>query len=287
MKTRLNIRKTRKLFINGAFPRSESERYFKWTSSDGEETVNISRASRKDFRGSVRAARKAVDGWKNKTAYNRGQILYRMGEMMEGRKKQLVQELCLEGLQKKQAEFEVNSAIDLFIYYAGWADKYQQVFSKVNPVAQPYFSFTVPEPTGVVSVLCSDNYPLKNAVSILCSVIVSGNTTILLYSESNPLTAMTLAEIVHTSDVPAGVVNILTGFRKELLTQFASHMDVNAIIYCGEKLEEFKEAQKLSALNLKRCIILNDEKLDRFYQEGPYTILRTAEMKTTWHPVGL
>ena len=287
MKTRLNIRKTRKLFINGAFPRSESERYFKWTSSDGEETVNISRASRKDFRGSVRAAREAVDGWKNKTAYNRGQILYRMGEMMEGRKKQLVQELCLEGLQKKQAEFEVNSAIDLFIYYAGWADKYQQVFSKVNPVAQPYFSFTVPEPTGVVSVLCSDNYPLKNAVSILCSVIVSGNTTILLYSESNPLTAMSLAEIVHTSDVPAGVVNILTGFRKELLTQFASHMDVNAIIYCGEKLEEFKEAQKLSALNLKRCIILNDEKLDRFYQEGPYTILRTAEMKTTWHPVGL
>ena len=287
MKTRLNIRKTRKLFINGAFPRSESERYFKWTSSDGEETVNISRASRKDFRGSVRAAREAVDGWKNKTAYNRGQILYRMGEMMEGRKKQLVQELCLEGLQKKQAEFEVNSAIDLFIYYAGWADKYQQVFSKVNPVAQPYFSFTVPEPTGVVSVLCSDNYPLKNAVSILCSVIVSGNPTILLYSESNPLTAMSLAEIVHTSDVPAGVVNILTGFRKELLTQFASHMDVNAIIYCGEKLEEFKEAQKLSALNLKRCIILNDEKLDRFYQEGPYTILRTAEMKTTWHPVGL
>ena len=285
MKSRLNIRKTQKLFINGAFPRSESERYFKWTSSDGEETVNISRASRKDFRGSVRAARKAVDGWKNKTAYNRGQILYRMGEMMEGRKKQLVQELCLEGLQKKQAEFEVNSAIDLFIYYAGWADKYQQVFSKVNPVAQPYFSFTVPEPTGVVSVLCSDNYPLKNAVSILCSVIVSGNTTILLYSESNPLTAMSLAEIVHTSDVPAGVV--LTGFRKELLPQFASHMDVNAIIYCGEKLEEFKEAQKLSALNLKRCIILNDEKLDRFYQEGPYTILRTAEMKTTWHPVGL
>ena len=225
--------------------------------------------------------------WKNKTPYNRGQILYRMGEMMEGRKKQLVQELCLEGLQKKQAEFEVNSAIDLFIYYAGWADKYQQVFSKVNPVSQPYFSFTVPEPTGVVSVLCSDNYPLKNAVSILCSVIVSGNTTILLYSESNPLTAMSLAEIVHTSDVPTGVVNILTGFRKELLTQFASHMDVNAIIYCGEKLEEFKEAQKLSALNLKRCIILNDEKLDRFYQEGPYTILRTAEMKTTWHPVGL
>ena len=154
-------------------------------------------------------------------------------------------------------------------------------------MAQPYFSFTVPEPTGVVSVLCSDNYPLKNAVSILCSVIVSGNTTILLYSESNPLTAMSLAEIVHTSDVPAGVVNILTGFRKELLPQFASHMDVNAIIYCGEKLEEFKEAQKLSALNLKRCIILNDEKLDRFYQEGPYTILRTAEMKTTWHPVGL
>ena len=287
MKSRLNIRKTRKLFINGEFPRSESERYIKWRSSDGKETMNISCASRKDFRDSVRAARKAVDGWKNKTAYNRGQILYRMGEMLEGRKKQLIQELCFEGTQKKQAEFEVNSAIDLFIYYAGWADKYQQVFSRVNPVAQPYFSFTMPEPTGVVSVLCSDNYPLKNAVSILCSVIVSGNTTVLLYSESNPLTAITLAEIVHTSDVSDGVINILTGYRKELLTEFASHMDVNAIIYCGEKLEELREAQELSSLNLKRCIILNDAKLDRFFQEGPYTILRTVEMKTTWHPVGV
>ena len=287
MKSRLNIRKTRKLFINGAFPRSESERYIKWTSSDGKETMNISCASRKDFRDSVRAARKAVDGWKNKTAYNRGQILYRMGEMMEGRKKQLIQELCLEGLQKKQAELEVSSAIDLFVYYAGWADKYQQIFSRVNPVAQPYFSFTMPEPTGVVSVLCSDNYPLKNAVSILCSVIVSGNTTVLLYSESNPLTAMTLAEIIHTSDVPAGVINVLTGYRKELLSQFASHMDVNSIIYCGEKLEEIKEAQELSSLNVKRCIILSDEKLDRSLQEGPYAILRTIEMKTTWHPVGV
>ena len=287
MKSRLNIRKTRKLFINGAFPRSESERYIKWTSSDGKETVNISCASRKDFRDSVSAARKAVDGWKNKTAYNRGQILYRMGEMLEGRKKQLIQELCFEGTQKKQAEFEVNSAIDLFIYYAGWADKYQQVFSRVNAVAQPYFSFTMPEPTGVVSVLCPDNYPLKNAVSILCSVIVSGNTTVVLYSESNPLTAMTLAEILHTSDVPAGVINVLTGYREELLTQFASHMDVNAIIYCGERVEEFKAVQELSSLNLKRCIILDDEKLDRFFQEGPYTILRTVEMKTTWHPVGV
>ena len=287
MNSRLNIRKTRKLFINGAFPRSESERYIMRTSSDGKETVNISRASRKDFRTSVSAARKAVGGWKNKTAYNRGQILYRMGEMLEGRKKQLIQELCFEGIQKKQAEFEVNSAIDLFIYYAGWADKYQQVFSRVNPVAQPYFSFTMPEPTGIVSVLCPDNYPLKNAVSILCSVIVSGNTTVVLYSESNPLTAMTLAEILHTSDVPAGVVNVLTGYREELLTQFASHMDVNAIIYCGERVEEFKEVQELSSLNLKRCIILDDEKLDRFFQEGPYTILRTVEMKTTWHPVGV
>ena len=287
MKSRLNIRKTRKLFINGAFPRSESERYIKWTSSDGKETVNISRASRKDFRTSVSAARKAVDDWKNKTAYNRGQILYRMGEMLEGRKKQLIQELCFEGTQKKQAEFEVNSAIDLFIYYAGWADKYQQVFSRVNPVAQPYFCFTMPEPTGVVSVLCPDNYPLKNAVSILCSVIVSGNTTVVLYSESNPLTAMTLAEIIHTSDVPAGVINVLTGYRKELLSQFASHMDVNSIIYCGEKLEEIKEAQELSSLNVKRCIILSDEKLDRSLQEGPYAILRTIEMKTTWHPVGV
>ncbi len=287
MKSRLEIQKTRKLFINGSFPRSESERYINWTSTDRKQSVNISRASRKDFRDSVGAARNAVDGWKNKTAYNRGQILYRMGEMIESRKDQLVQELCIEGAQKIQAELEVNTAIDFFIYYAGWADKYQQVFSRVNPVAQPYFNFTMPEPTGVVSVLCANQHPLKNAVSILCSVIVSGNASVLLYSESNPLTAMTLAEIIHTSDVPAGVVNILTGYRDELLTQFASHMDVNAIIYCGDKKEEIKEIQELSSLNVKRCIIINDKILDQSLQEGPYTILRTVEMKTIWHPVGV
>ena len=189
--------------------------------------------------------------------------------------------------REKQAEIEVNSTIDLIIYYAGWSDKYQQLFSRVNPVAQPYFNFTMPEPTGVVAILCSDNQPLKYAVSTLCSVVVSGNTAVLLYSESKPLTAMTLAEIIHTSDVPAGVVNILTGYREELLTHFASHMDVNAIIYCGEKPEEIKEVQELSSLNVKRCIILNDEKLDQSLLEGPYSILRTVELKTTWHPVGV
>ena len=287
MHSRLKIQKTRKLFINGSFPRSESERFINWASTDGKLSVNISRASRKDFRDSVKVARNAVDGWKHRTAYNRGQILYRMGEMMESRKDQLIQELCMEGAQEKQAEKEVDSTIDLIIYYAGWSDKYQQLFSRVNPVAQAYFNFTVPEPTGIVAILCPNNQPLKYAVSVLCSVIVSGNTAVLLYSESKPLTAMTLAEIIHTSDVPAGVVNMLTGYKEELLTHFASHMDVNAIVYCGENPNEIKEVQELTSLNVKRCVILNDEILDQSLQEGPYTILRTVEMKTTWHPVGV
>ena len=287
MGKREDIKKTYKLYIGGKFPRTESGRYIKWTDPKNTTYVNVCRGSRKDFRNSVVAARNAFPDWSSRTAYNRSQILYRIGEMLEGKRSQFMDELMLQGASKKAAENEINRAIDRLIYYAGWADKYQQVFSRVNPVAQPYFCFTMPEPTGVVAILCSDYYPLKHAVSILCSVIVSGNTAVLLYPESNPLTAMTLAEIIHTSDVPAGVVNVLTGYRKELLTQFASHMDVNSIIYCGEKLEEIKEAQELSSLNVKRCIILSNEKLDRSLQEGPYTILRTVEMKTTWHPVGV
>tara|TARA_B100000029_G_scaffold469060_1_gene506607 strand:- start:1670 stop:2533 length:864 start_codon:yes stop_codon:yes gene_type:complete len=287
MANQINIKKTRKLYINGKFPRSESERYIAWISSDNSETINIARASRKDFRDSVRCARGALTNWKNKTAYNRGQIIYRMAEMMESRKEQLIRELILGGAVKNIAKSEVETTIDYLVYYAGWADKYQQIFSCVNPVAQPFFSFTVPEPTGVVSVLCPNQLHLKYTVSVLSSIILSGNTAVLLYSEDNPLPALTLAEIIHTSDVPPGVINILTGKREELLEQFASHMDVNAVIYCGENQEEIKTIQKFSSVNVKRCHILKDRNLENTLNDGPYTILRTVEMKTTWHPVGI
>ena len=287
MAKRLNILKTRKLYVNGKFPRSESERYIKYITTDKEQIVNIARASRKDFRRSVKAARLAFKPWKNRTAYNRGQILYRMGEMMESRKDQIANELRLEGFDRKKAETEINSTIDLIIYFAGWADKFQQVFSRVNPVAQPFFNFSVPEPSGVVSAICSDKTPLRSAAAVLCPAILTGNAIVLLYSQKKPLTALTFAEIIHTSDVPPGVVNILTGLQEELLVQFASHMDVNAIIYCGNKKKYIKIVQQNSSLNIKRCIILNDKDLDNVKKDGPFSIARTIEIKTTWHPVGV
>jgi len=287
MVQKLNIPKTRKLYIDGKFVRSESERIIKWETSDKKQSINISRASRKDIRDSVNSARKAWQNWKNRTAYNRGQILYRMGEMLDSRKDQFIQELQLSGLNNQNATLEVEKSIEQCIYYAGWSDKFQQIFGRVNPVAGPYFSFTVPEPMGVVTILSSNYHPLWNAVSNLCSVIVAGNTTILHYSETNPLTAISLAEVVHTSDIPPGVVNILTGYRDEMLFPLATHMDVNAIIYCGDDLAEIKEVQEHSSLNIKRCIFLNEKDLDNTLHMGPYTILRTLEMKTTWHPIGV
>ena len=287
MDKRLNIRKTYKLFIDGKFPRTESGRYYKWTDAKKTIDMSICRGSRKDFRNAVVAARKAFKDWSNRNAYNRSQILYRIGEMLEGCCDQFIGELVLQGLTKSAAEKEITQTIDRLLYYAGWADKYQQVFSRVNPVSLPYFNFTVPEATGVVAVCAPEESSLLGFVSVFAPLIAGGNTCVVLASQSRPLCSVSCAEILQTSDVPAGVVNILTGFRSELLEHFSSHMDINAIIYCGENLQEIKMVEENASLNVKRAIVYNDEDWSKNNSQGPYYILKTQEMKTTWHPVGM
>jgi len=242
---RLDVLKTYKLYIDGKFPRTESGRYYPWKDSSGTVLANICRGSRKDFREAVVAARKAQSGWAAKSAYNRGQILYRIAEMLEGRKAQFVTELVQQGLTNVAAEKEVNLSIDRLVYYAGWSDKYQQVFSSVNPVESSHFNFSVPEPTGIVSILSPENYGLIGLVSTIAPAIVGGNTVIVLASFSKPLAAITFAEVLHSSDVPGGVVNIITGLRSELLSHFSNHMDVNACVYYDADADEIKKVKIL------------------------------------------
>ena len=286
MSQREDIKKTYKLYIGGKFPRTESGRYIKWVDANNKGAVNICRGSRKDFRNAMVTARDAFSGWCSRTAYNRSQILYRIGEILEGRRSQFMDELILQGSSKKEAGNEINQSIDRLIYYAGWADKYQQIFSRVNPVASSYFNFSYPEPTGVVSALAPNNSSLIGLVSIIAPIIAGGNTVVVLASEEKPLCSITFAEVLHTSDVPGGVVNILTGYRSELLDHFSSHMDVNAIIYCGDEPTEIKQVQENAALNVKRPIVYNDENWLSKNVQDPYRILNTLETKTTWHPVG-
>ncbi|MDP7566719.1 MAG: aldehyde dehydrogenase family protein [Candidatus Marinimicrobia bacterium] len=287
MSQREDIKKTYKLYIGGKFPRTESGRYIKWVDANNKGAVNICRGSRKDFRNAMVTARDAFSGWCSRTAYNRSQILYRIGEILEGRRSQFMDELILQGSSKKEAGNEINQSIDRLIYYAGWADKYQQIFSRVNPVASSYFNFSYPEPTGVVSALAPNNSSLIGLVSIVAPIIAGGNTVVVLASEEKPLCSITFAEVLHTSDVPGGVVNILTGYRSELLDHFSSHMDVNAIIYCGDEPTEIKQVQENAALNVKRPIVYNDENWLSKNVQDPYRILNTLETKTTWHPVGI
>ena len=287
MSRREDIKKTYKLYIGGKFPRTESGRYIKWTDLKQSTQVNICRGSRKDFRNAVVAARSAFPGWASRTAYNRGQILYRIGEILEGRRSQFIDELMLQGSSNKVAEKEINQSIDRLIYYAGWADKYQQIFSRVNPVALPYFNFSYPEPMGVVSAIAPNESSLIGLISMVAPIIAGGNTVVLLASEENPLCSITFAEVLHTSDVPGGVVNILTGHRSELIDQFSSHMDVNAIVYCGNESKEIKFIQKNAALNVKRPIVYSNENWLNKNTQDPYRILNTLETKTTWHPVGV
>ncbi len=287
MSQREDIKKTYKLYIGGKFPRTESGRYIKWVDANNKGAVNICRGSRKDFRNAMVTARDAFSGWCSRTAYNRSQILYRIGEILEGRRSQFMDELILQGSSKKEGENEINQSIDRLIYYAGWADKYQQIFSRVNPVASSYFNFSYPEPTGVVSALAPNNSSLIGLVSIVAPIIAGGNTVVVLASEEKPLCSITFAEVLHTSDVPGGVVNILTGYRSELLDHFSSHMDVNAIIYCGDEPTEIKQVQENAALNVKRPIVYTDENWLSKNVQDPYRILNTLETKTTWHPVGI
>ena len=282
---RLPVAKTYKIYIGGAFPRTESGRYFT-LEHDGEVIANVCRSSRKDFRNAVVAARGAQTAWGGASAYLRGQILYRIAEMLEGRREQFVSELALQSTNRKQAAREVDQTIDRLIYYAGWSDKYQQVFSAVNPVSSSHFNFSVLEPTGVVSILAPEESGLLGLVSNLAPAIVGGNTCVVLASSTQPLSAVSFAEVLHASDVPAGVVNILTGFRAELTEHFASHMDVNAIVHCDAEDSEATPIQAQAAENMKRVIPRVDVAWEEERAQSPYYIRDTQEVKTTWHPIG-
>jgi len=284
--SRVPVAKTYKIYIDGKFPRTESGRYFTLESDDGKVIANICRGSRKDFRNAVVAARKAFSGWSSASAYLRGQILYRIAEMLEGRAEQFVAELVAMGISKRRASREVDASIDRLIYYAGWSDKYQQVFSSVNPVSSSHFNFSVLEPTGVVSMLAPDDSGLLGLVSNIAPAIVGGNTVVVLASERLPLCAVSFAEVVHASDVPAGVVNILTGYRHELSGQFASHMDVNAVIFCDGDSATAKDIQERAAENIKRVVSRVDTDWQNDKAQSPYLIRETQEVKTTWHPIG-
>jgi len=282
---RLEVLKTYKIYIGGQFPRTESGRYYVPTNAAGKKLANVCLSSRKDFRDAVVAARAAYGGWSTRAAFNRGQILYRMAEMLEGRKAQFIDELMQQDLSKGKAEKEVNLAIDRLIYYAGWCDKYQQLFSAVNPVASSHFNFSVPEPTGLVAAIVPQADSLLGLVSVIAPVIAGGNTCVVLASEAKPLCSVTFAEVLNSSDLPGGVVNILTGKVSELASWFVNHMDVNATIFCENDSEIKKMMQEKSALNLKRIFFYDKIKWNTDQGQSPYFILDTQEIKTTWHPV--
>ncbi|HEU5164896.1 MAG TPA: aldehyde dehydrogenase family protein [Chitinophagaceae bacterium] len=282
---RLEVLKTYKIYIGGQFPRTESGRYYEPTNADGKKLANVCLSSRKDFRDAVVAARSAFGSWSTRAAFNRGQILYRMAEMLEGRKVQFIEELIQQASTKGKAEKELNLAIDRLIYYAGWCDKYQQLFSAVNPVASSHFNFSVPEPTGVVSIIAPQNDSLLGLVSVIAPVIAGGNTCIVLASETKPLCSVTFAEVLNSSDLPGGVVNILTGKVSELATWFVDHMDLNATIFCENDSEIKKMMQEKGAANMKRIFFYDKIKWNIEQGQSPYFILDTQEIKTTWHPV--
>jgi acyl-CoA reductase-like NAD-dependent aldehyde dehydrogenase len=284
---RLNINKTYKLYIGGKFPRTESGRYYAVNNSKGELIANMCLASKKDFRNAVVAARKAQDSWVNSSALNKGQILYRAAEMLEGRKEQFIAELITQGEPAKSAKEEVEASIDRLVYYAGWSDKYQQIFSSVNPVVTSHFNFSILEPVGVVSILAPENKSLLSLVTLIAPAIVGGNTVIVLASEAKPLSAISFAEVLNSSDVPGGVVNILTGKKSELYSHFASHMDVNSIIYCGDDEKMIKSISELASGNIKRTVFYKKNDWNDEYYESPYIIEKTQEIKTTWHPTGI
>lgn len=283
--SRLEINKTYKIFIGGKFPRTESGRYYPLYDKKENLIANLCLSSRKDVRNAVVEARKAQGSWASASAMNRGQILYRLAEMLEGRADQFVHEIRVQGASESKARKEVEAAVDRLVYYAGWSDKYQQVFSSVNPVASPHFNFSNPEPMGVVCIIAPEEQGLLGLVSVLAPLIVGGNTAVLLASHSQPLCAISFAEVLHTSDVPAGVVNILTGNRSELLPHMASHMDVNAIVYCGSDEQEMRTISQLASENVKRTVFYRKSDWLPQTNQSPYFIEKTQEIKTTWHPV--
>ncbi|MFM9052393.1 MAG: aldehyde dehydrogenase family protein [Bacteroidota bacterium] len=281
---RIEVLKTYKLYVDGKFPRTESGRYAIFRGKDGSPIANVCMASRKDFRDAVVAARKAQPGWAARSAYNRSQILYRIAEMLEGRRPQFLQELQSQGATAKQAENEVSDAVDCLVHYAGWCDKYQQLFSSVNPVESSHFNFSVPEPMGVVSMFAPITSGLFGLVAAVAPAIAGGNVVIALASEKHPLSAITFGEVLHTSDLPGGVVNLLTGSIEELVSHFSNHMDVNACVYCGSDPGYMKSIEENAAVNVKRPLVYKEGSTES--QAGLYRIMDLQEIKTTWHPIG-
>ena len=285
---RIPVRKTYKLYIGGAFPRSESGRSYVVSGADGAFIANAALASRKDVRDAVVAARKAFAGWSGATAYNRGQVLYRVAEMLDGRRSQFVDEIGQgEATSREEAAAAVDAAVDRWVWYAGWADKVAQVAGSSNPVAGPFFNFSVPEPTGVVGVLAPQRSSLLGLVSVLAPVLLTGNTVVLLASENRPLPAITLAEVLDTSDVPGGVVNLLTGRVAELAPVLAAHRDVDALDFAGAPGELVADLERAAVTNVKR--VLHPPSVEPDWSAAPTTrrMLAFLETKTVWHPVGV
>ncbi|HEY7582312.1 MAG TPA: aldehyde dehydrogenase family protein [Acidimicrobiia bacterium] len=280
---RLDVRKTYKLYINGEFPRSESGRSYAARDSEGEVLARVARASRKDLREAVRAARTAGEKWAAKSGYNRGQILYRIAEMMEDRGAVFAEQLGDGGLTPARARAEVAAAVDRMVWYAGWADKFAQIYGNLNPVAGPFFNISAPEPTGVVGVIAPESPALLGLVSRLAPVMVAGNTAVVISSETQPLPAITFSEVLESSDVPAGVINILTGFPSELAPWLADHMDVNAVDMAGAAPEVGLRVRQGAVHNVKR-LVGTDGYTDL---QSPYLIAAFTETKTVWHPKGL
>ena len=282
---RLEILKTYKIYIGGQFPRTESGRFYPLKNKKGDVIANICLSSRKDFRNAIVAARGAFGGWSSRAAFNRSQILYRIAEMLEGRKDQFISELVTQGLSTKAAQEEVTLSVDRLVYYAGWCDKFQAILSSVNPVASSHFNFSMPEPTGVVAIIAPEESSLLGLVTSIAPIIAGGNTCVVLASESKPLCAVTFAEVLNTSDLPGGVVNILTGNSEELHSHFSSHMDVNALVYYRNNKAEIKTIKENASLNVKRIFIYDQLTLASDKAQSPYMIFDAQEIKTTWHPV--
>ena len=280
---RLEVLKTYKIYIGGKFPRTESGRFYKVLNKAKEPIANVCLSSRKDIRNAVQAARKAQGPWQERTAFNRGQVLYRIAEMLEGRRTQFVEELMLEDYTKKEAQTEVNNSIDRIVYYAGWCDKFNQVASSVNPVSSSHFNFSSYEPMGVIGIMAIQSSGLLGLVSMLMPVIAGGNSCVIIASEDKPLCAVTLAEVLNSSDVPGGVVNILTGSMDELWSPLSSHMDVNGISM-DKHNKHVSEVQLAAVDNLKRVrVYSNDFRL--IEEQGIQFITDFQELKTTWHPI--
>ena len=279
---RIPVLKTYKLYIAGQFPRTESGRFYAVRNASGKLLANACKASRKDFRNAVSAARSAFGGWSSKTPFNRSQILYRLAEMLESRKTQLTQELMAAGLTSSQAGKETEQAIDILVYYSGWCDKYHHVLGTVNPVSSSHFNFSSPEPMGVITVIAPEESSLLGFLGSFIPALAGGNTVVVLASENKPLPAITLAEVIHASDFPAGIVNILTGNLKELHAWMAGHMDVNALLSFREAAPENSKMGELASANVKRTFF---HQASTAQEASPYRISETQEIKTTWHPI--